>query len=76
MEQRLFGKYTKVLLQRKSIVVEIIEYIKKETGVEILEEEIELQKGIITFRVSSVKKQVLHSKKIQEYLQKKKYRAQ
>ena len=73
MEQNLFRKYTKTLLQRKSKIDEIIEYIKNETGMDILQEEIVLKKNSISFQISSIKKSVLVQKNVKTFLKEKGY---
>lgn len=74
MLEGLFKKYTKVLIQKKNEKEEIILFLFKETGVLFKEEELVIQKYIITFHSSSVKKTLLQKKSIQEFLHTKGYR--
>lgn len=73
MDQDLFKKYTKTLIQRKSQLDDIIIFIKQETGVELLPEEISIKKNKLSFQTSSVKKILLRNKNIEDFLYKKGY---
>lgn len=73
MDQGLFGKYNRVVLERKNKVEEIIDFIKKETGATIEKDEVVLKKNIVSFQVSSVKKVVLQKKSIKDFLEGKGY---
>lgn len=73
MDQGLFGKYVKVLVQRKNILDEIIEYTQQETGVILNSMEIIISKKTISFQTSSVKKVLLRKKSIEDFLKKKGY---
>ncbi len=74
MDINLFAKYSKTIERQASHKKEIIDFIKKETGVIFKEEEIVLEKNKISFHTSSVKKITLLNKKIQEFFFKKKYK--
>ena len=73
MDQGLFGKYNRVVLERKNKVEEIIDFIKKETGATIEKDEVVLKKNTVSFQVSSVKKVVLQKKSIKDFLEGKGY---
>jgi hypothetical protein len=73
MDLNLFGKYAAVLVKQKNKKDEIIECIEKETGITFFSEEIVIQKQIISFQTSSVKKMMLRKKSCEEALKEKGY---
>ena len=73
MDKNLFSKYTQQIKKQSNKKQEILSYIKEKTGIEIFETEIEIKKTIISFYISSSKKNTLHQKKIQEILKEKGY---
>lgn len=73
MDQGLFGKYLVTIRKRENEQNEIISFIKENSGVELLPNEIVLKKKNLSFQTSSVKKMVLQSKKIDILLQEKGY---
>jgi len=73
MNEGLFTKYLSVIKKRQSTVQGIIEYIFKESGITLIQEEIVIEKKTISFQTSSVKKMLLKKKSIQCFLQEKGY---
>lgn len=73
MNEGLFAKYVHAIKKRNTSLEEIIEYIEKETGVLLVQDEIVLQKKTISFQTSSVKKVLLRKQSIQEFLKGKGY---
>ena len=73
MNEGLFEKYSKVIRQKKSEKEELVAFIKETTGIEFNEEEIAIQKKNVAFHTSSVKKTILHSKKIRDFFIEKGY---
>lgn len=73
MNEGLFEKYGKVLQQKKSEKEELVIFIKETTGIDFNEEEIVIQKKSVVFHTTSVKKTILHSKKIRDFFIEKGY---
>lgn len=73
MNEGLFEKYSKVLQKKKSEKEEIINLLKEITEIIFKEEEIEINKKIISFHISSVKKTILNQKNIKIKLEEKGY---
>lgn len=73
MNEGLFAKYIHAIKKRSNSLEEIVEYIEKETGVLLVQDEIVLQKKTISFQTSSVKKVLLRKQSIQEFLKGKGY---
>ena len=73
MNEGLFEKYSKVIKKRQSEKEEIHTLLKEITGIDFKEEEIEINKKIISFHISSVKKTILTQKNIKNKLEEKGY---
>lgn len=68
MDQNLFDKYKQEIQKQKSKKSEVCLIIKEKTGIVVNEEEIEITKKTVKIYTSSIKKNSLHSKKVQEIL--------
>jgi hypothetical protein len=73
MDMGLFAKYAIQINTQKSKVSDLLLCIKEITGVEILEDEVSLQKNIVVFTVSSVVRSRLVKKEVKEALSGKGY---
>ncbi len=73
MNEGLFEKYKKVLTQKQVEKKEVIEILKSISGVEFKEEDISIQKKIISLYISSVKKSIFLQKNIKDKLQERGY---
>lgn len=73
MDIGLFAKYAVQINIQKSKVSDLLTCIKEVTGIEILEEEVSLQKNIVVFSVSSVVRSRLVKKEVKEALSGKGY---
>ena len=73
MNEGLFEKYKKVLTQKQIEKKEVIEVLKKISGFEFKEEELSIQKKIISLHISSVKKSIFLQKNIKDKLQERGY---
>ena len=73
MNEGLFKKYTKVLTQKYEEKENVLFLIKEITGIILTIKEVEINKKIISFSISSVKRNILLQKNIQSKLQEKGY---
>lgn len=73
MNEGLFEKYRKVLVQKQSEKQEVLILLKEILGIDFKEEEISVQKKLISFHISSVKKNILIQKNIKTKLEEKGY---
>ncbi len=75
MNEGFFEKYSKVIKKRQSEKEEVYKLLKETTGIDFKEEEIEIEinKKIISFNISSVKKTILNQKNIKTKLEDKGY---
>lgn len=69
MDTSLFSKYNKALEKRKSDKDSICTLVFEITNVELLDEEIGIEKKVLRFMVSSVKKMKLRNKELERVLQ-------
>ncbi len=73
MNEGLFKKYTKVLTQKYEEKEDVLVLIKEITGIILTTKEVEINKKIISFSISSVKRNILLQRNIQSKLQEKGY---
>lgn len=73
MNEGLFVKYGKVLKQKKSEKEDVINLLKQITGIDFITQEIKIEKKVISFQISSVKKSIIIKKNIQIKLKEKGY---
>lgn len=73
MNEGLFEKYSKVIKKRQSEKEEVYKLLKEIVGIDFKEEEIEINKKIISFNISSVKKTIFIQKNIKIKLEEKGY---
>lgn len=73
MNEGLFEKYKKVLTQKQVEKKEVIEILKSISGIEFKEEELSIQKRIISLYISSAKKSIFIQKNIKDKLQERGY---
>lgn len=73
MNEGLFEKYKKVLHKTQLEKDEVIKIIKETTGVLLKDDELELHNKLISFKISSVKRNSIFKKNIQQTLLKKGY---
>lgn len=73
MNEGLFEKYSRVIRKRQSEKEEINNFLKEITGIDFKENEIEINKKIISFHISSVKKTIFIQKNIKNKLEEKGY---
>ena len=73
MNEGLFEKYKKVLVQKNNEKQELIGLLKEITGIDFKEEELVIEKKKISFHTSSVRKSRVIQKSIQNKLQEKGY---
>lgn len=74
MDESLFIKHLVNIKKQKNNKEEVILYIKEKTGIELSESMITLSKKEVTLHLSSVVKQKLFQKNIEELLKEKGYR--
>ncbi len=65
MNEGLFEKYKRVIIQKQSEKKRVIEILKEITGIDFKEDELVIEKKVISFHVSSVKKSIVLQKHIQ-----------
>jgi hypothetical protein len=70
MDQSLFSKYKKQVDAQKEKKKEVQSFIKIQTGIELEDEEIEFEGKEVTLHISSIKRNLLHTKKLQEQAKK------
>lgn len=73
MNEGLFEKYSKVLKEKKSEKEELIGILQEITGIMFTPQELSISKKCISFQTSSVKKSIVHQKRIEDALQQKGY---
>jgi lactam utilization protein B len=73
MNEGLFEKYRKVIQKKKNEKQEVIDMLQELTGIEFTEQELQIEKKVISFHVSSVKKSIVLQKNIQSGLKEKGY---
>ena len=73
MNEGLFEKYKKVIHKTQLEKDEVIKIIKETTGVFLKDDELELHNKLISFKISSVKRNSIFKKNIQQTLLKKGY---
>ncbi len=65
MNEGLFEKYKRVIIQKQSEKQRVIEILKEISGIDFKEDELVIEKKVISFHVSSVKKSIVLQKNIQ-----------
>lgn len=73
MDEGLFAKHLKRLNERSTIKQSILQLVKELTGVQLQEEELELQGKKLRILTSSTKRAVLIQRKLKESLLEKGY---
>lgn len=73
MDEGLFKKHILRIQVHKEGKEEMAIFLKEKTGIDFLDEEFSLSKKIVSFTVTSVKKNILCKKRIIELLQEKGY---
>lgn len=73
MNEGLFTKYVRVLEVKNKKKKEVLKLLQEIVGILFLEEEVEINKKVISFTISSVKKSILLQKNIKLKLQEKGY---
>ncbi len=73
MNEGLFTKYVRVLEVKNKQKKEVLKLLQEIVGILFLEEEVEINKKVISFTISSVKKSILLQKNIKLKLQEKGY---
>lgn len=73
MDKSLFERHLRQIKKQKDSKEELLNYIKEKTGIELDENNIVVSKKEVVFNVSSVVKQKLFQKKIEEVLNEKGY---
>lgn len=73
MNEGLFEKYKKVLHKKQLEKDEVIKIIKETTGILLKDNELELHNKLISFKISSVKRNSIFKKNIQQKFLKKGY---
>lgn len=69
MNEGLFDKYKKVIIKKNKEKKEVIILLKELLGIDFKEEEVEIEKKKISFKISSVKKNIIIQKNIQTKLE-------
>jgi hypothetical protein len=65
MNEGLFEKYKRFIIQKQSEKQRVIEILKEISGIDFKEDELVIEKKVISFHVSSVKKSIVLQKNIQ-----------
>ena len=65
MNEGLFEKYKRVIIQKQSEKQRVIEILKEISGIDFKEDELVIEKKVISFHVSSVQKSIVLQKNIQ-----------
>ncbi len=73
MHEGLFEKYKRVLTQKKNEKEEVISLLQELSNITFSEEELFIEKKIIIFHTSSVKKSIVTQKNIQAKILEKGY---
>lgn len=68
MDNSLFKKHLKVFNERNDNKNKLIIFIKNRTKILLKENEIKIEKNIVSFNISSVKKSLLYKNNIKEIL--------
>ena len=73
MNEGLFEKYSQVLVQKNIEKKEVLDFLKKISGIDFKENEIVIDNKKISFHTTSVKKSIINQKNINKQLQEKGY---
>lgn len=73
MDNSLFNKYKKVVEERDEEKEKVIDLIKKESGIILKEDEINIDSKKIILNISAIKRSHLYRKGIKEFLLKSGY---
>lgn len=65
MNEGFFEKYKRVIIQKQSEKQRVIEILKEISGIDFKEDELVIEKKVISFHVSSVQKSIVLQKNIQ-----------
>ena len=68
MDNNLFKKHIKLFNERNENKNKVIEHIKNKTSIVLKENEIKIEKNIISINVSSIKKSIFHKYNLKEIL--------
>lgn len=66
MDDLFFKKHIKLFKEREESKIKIINHIKNKTNILLKEEEIKIEKNVISLNVSSIKKSTLYKFNLKE----------